>query len=255
MTNILLMNDIQSKALHYAKKKAKIFNKQVYYNSLTRFINMGYDEDLLHKVIDYITKIDLIIHFDGRWLSSADKIKNGFEIFGTNTNTFLESWTVQRLDWENNLFGGIYDKSCDPSLRVKYGCLNLLNDRCGCRSATVYGQSYAIMKNEIKNRTSFIAGDSSGKQSHICTFDHFSHLLLYISDKLLRDIITTMCDSSEEKYKNISGVSYSYEYIEAQIHGDIDIKNDIEKIMLSKNQISKDIIDRLVRDKIKYDII
>lgn len=252
------MDQIQIDALRWCFLKAKIYHKNVYPNSVIRFLEMGLNEQDLTDTIDYIKNIDAIVHF-GRdqqhpvpWLSNEDFLKNTFEVYGGGNYTD-DGVYGGRMDWENNLFNKIYKQSCDHKLRVKYGCLNLMSDARGCGSAAGYGRSYMILKPEVKKRTTFVSGDSCQKQTHICTFEHFVQLILYLDEATLRNVIS-MAKFIKGKTHIRPDVNNLYNYVEIQIHGDVQISRDVEHIMMYRPNIDAAIIHRLKRDGIPYTI-
>ena len=124
----------------------------------------------------------------------------------------------------------------------------------GCTSARHYGNSYIILKPEIKARITFTHGDSSWDISSqsICTFGNFAQLFLHLKQKTLIDIVN-LIKYNKGILKQRPIIS-PYTYIEIQIHGDLDIKRDCEHIMLYYLDSSTNIIDRLNKDKIPYTI-
>ncbi len=247
------LNQIHIKALNWCSKKARIYHKNVYDNVVIRFLNEGYSRDCIDNVINYIKNIDPIIHF-GRcitgpivWLETEQKLKNLFEI----GNSFVQA----RTQWENNLFNKIYDDNCDFNIRVKYGCLNLMNNKMGCGSATGYGKSYIILKQKVKNRITFVCGDSAEMQPHMCTFDHFVQLLLYLNLSTLNDVIK-MANYTKQKNDGLCvqypQVNNMYVYVEIQIHGDVVLSHDVERIMLYRPHSNDRILQRLDLDNIPY---
>ena len=247
------LHQTQRLALKWCAKKARIYHKSIMDNVIIRFLELDLTRSDLQIAIDYIRDIDPIVHF-GRtvdWLKTENKMKNCFEIGSmpiTSDNI--------RIKWEHNLFGGRYFVECEPNVRVKYGCLNLMSDDQGCRMAHGYGRSYMIIKPELKSRITFVCGDSSGMQSHICTFDHFVQLFLYLDPIILKHIIN-MAKYKKGIVKEKPNVNLCYMYIEMQIHGDIDITKDVDHIMLSgpRSMFVPEIVDRLHRDNIPFTIM
>lgn len=256
LDNMLIENldALQTKVMKWCMKKAKIYHNNVYPNAEIRFIQLGYSKEDLMAIIDYVKNVDVIMHFGGRgvyWLATTDRLMNMFEVVGNND---------VRIDWENNLFNKFYDATCTGRQRVKYGCLNLLSEEKGCETARDYGVSYFIMKPEVKQRTTFVCGDSSQKQMHICTFDHFVQLMLYVETSTIHKMIkiTKYRQNPDPDSDNIHVANNRnyYNYIEVQIHGDILINRDISRVMLSSCDACSypDILDRLERDNIPYTI-
>jgi hypothetical protein len=251
-----ILNQVQLEVMRKCRLKAKIYHTNVYQNSLIRFIQLGYTEDDLKSALYYLKNIDLIVHFGKReppsWLVSDTQLRNTFEI-----NNYVNGGDGCRKEWEDNLFFKLYTHDCDSSSRVKYGCLNLLNDPEGCRSAHGYGISYMILKENVKQRTTFVCGDSAGMQQHICTFLHCAQLLLYMHELLLINVINIANKKEEEPQLDINTNIHiiNYVYIEAQIHGDVIFLRDISKIVLHHSHATHEIVGHLERIGIPYDII
>jgi len=249
------LSDIQVAALKWCSLKAKIFHNNVYQNAMIKFLDMGYNENDLINTLDYIKNLDAIVHF-GRcsnnrpieWLKIDTHLKNTFEVHNKCDSA--------RVEWEDNLFHKVYKSDCSPKERVKYGCLNLLSDNAGCQSAHGYGQSYMILKNDIKPRITFVCGDSCTKQQHICTFDHCVQLLLYLDPITLKNVITlaSMKKSQTANLNDLQKINRHYNYVEMQIHGDVMLTRDISHIMLYEMQVDRAIIDRLKYLRIPYTI-
>jgi hypothetical protein len=204
----------QAQALEYARRKAELFHRQTSFNVKSRFAGLGYDEEIMKKVIEHIKNVKVIIHVDLNgimpFMFSDTLYRNQFEVNKINNN-----WI--RVDWENNLFHKLYgDWNVNVSEKVKYGCLNMYNQQFGCASAHLYGESYFVLKDSLKERITFVNGDSSFKQIHICTFPYFQHLLLYVDNRMIHNLASIV--TGKNYLKN------TYPYIEAQIHGDVDFR-------------------------------
>jgi hypothetical protein len=132
-----------------------------------------------------------------------------------------------RNDWENNLFGKIYS-DCSPTERVKYGVINILSTKNGVSCATSYGCAYLILSDHMRDRISFVHGDSSMKQPHLATYKNFYHIIYYLSDA----IVSAMMEGAK---KGSECQNVSYNYIEMQIHGDLLFNRDIKGIILPRS--------------------
>lgn len=247
--NIVPLTETQKKAIDYSVKKSKIFSKNTHLNVVERFVHLGFDEIILKKTVKYLESLNIVIHLD---ISRDIKLilkdgyyKNQFET-GTSHGALSR---VARLDWEANLFKGIYNQSTD-SEKVKYGAVNLLSQKSGVLGAYGYGNSYLLLKQSVKERATFVIGDSATKQIHIITFKHPTVILNLIDDRLLNQVIF--------KANNLPGIipNMSYSYIEAQIHGPLNIFTDVEMIMLNPvYRKNTDILSLLDKYGIKYDFI
>ena len=80
----------------------------------------------------------MIIHSKLMYLSYC---RNQFET-KTSNGTLCEK---TRTGWEDRLFNKHYHDA-KPFDRVKYGCLNIVNDPKGVNAANAYGDSFVILK-------------------------------------------------------------------------------------------------------------
>lgn len=228
----------QKLAIKYCKKKSKIHEDQARGTVLINFIQLGFTEEDLDKVINYI-KNDIKVTINvgqntiANFLINEDHYKSGFEL-----NIFEKN--SQRDNWEKNLFHSIYD-DCQPIERVKYGALNMFNKKDGVESCKGYGECIFVLKDELKNRISFVKGDSCTMMFHICTFKYCTALLVHLSDDYLKSLVAHVNNNVIDKPKH-----KVFHYIEAQIHGSIRLNMDIEKLLVP----SKIMNDRAIENKL-----
>ncbi len=216
------LTEKQQKVVKHCTKKARIFSKNVEAHVFKRFLEMDYGMEELDKVRDYIkNKVNIIIHFNGTLVEkfiSDGHYKSCFEVTGKGVG--YNSW---RSTKEKNIFGGFYDDTTEPSERLKYGCINLFNSPTGWTAAQAYGRSFLVLKQEVKLRTTYLYGNSSGNETYIQNFDSCNNMLLFIPQNMLKDLI--------EYVINGKIPTQSHTYVECQIHGDIDFNRDIEDIV------------------------
>ncbi len=219
----------QKNALAFAHKKSKTYSKNTRLDAIYKFNLMGYTKEDFNRSVDYIKNdVNIIIHVNldnvlESIINDSDGLyRNRFET-GTSGGCNFDK---PRRDWENSLFSKLYDNA-QPYERVKYGALNVTNSINGIGTCLHYGDSYFVLKKQVKNRSTFVIGDSSNMQMHLCTFEHFNILLSLIPNNLLKDIITVAL----KKEKSLNN---NYEYIEAQIHGPVRMNQDIEILMVNK---------------------
>jgi hypothetical protein len=161
-------------------------------------------------------------------LVNESHLKNGFEL-----GRFSAKKTCARSIWEMNLFKGVYDEITEPVERVKYGALNIFNEKSGIYACSGYGNVFFVLKDQVKNRISFVNGDSSQMMFHICTFKYCTALFVHLPDDYLKALILHVLEN-----KKVEKAQY-FNYIEAQIHGLVRINMDIE-ILCIKNSLVKD---------------
>lgn len=214
------LTSAQEKALTYANLKAKIHSKQTRGIILSRFIGLGYTENDLNKVLNYLQfDCDVTINCPTNILIqhivNSTHFKNGYEV-----NRY-EAYLKSRTEWENNLFNNAYSET-EFVERPKYGALNVLQLSTG--SANAYGHSYFVLKPEVKNRITFVNGDSSLQMFHICTFSNPIAILIHLSDQHINMIVGAM----NSHFTKIQPMNY----IECQIHGMLRFNFDFKKLYL-----------------------
>ena len=81
-----------------------------------------------------------------------------------------------RDQWEKKLFGGAYHGvSHNPSLRPKYGALNLFYHQNG--AAPRFGSCYLILNSRVHDRSTFTYHDSSTLHDKVGTKKNFHRIM------------------------------------------------------------------------------
>ena len=214
----------QIKALEYVNKKAKVHELNTAHIVKLRLINLGFDVSKYDEIKKYITekvKVTINIRLTTilTFLDNEPILKNLFEVHGENAG---------RRMWENNLFNQIYS-TAQHSAQVKYGALNIFQEESGIQSCRGYGHSVMVMRDKIKKRISFVNGDSACMQLHICNFSYCMQLFVYVHDDFLQKLVAKIDDNVVH--------SFQYPYVEAQLHGEINIDKDVETIIIPGSEI------------------
>ncbi|MGH3703327.1 MAG: DUF3626 domain-containing protein [Agromyces sp.] len=113
-----------------------------------------------------------------------------------------------RWEWERRLFGGQYDAS-EPEARPKYGSLSLDGDEYG--GSPRFGSSHLRLREDVLDRTTFCVPDSVFGPTRFGTADRFA------------------LDDAVEEYGFDDPLDA---YVEAQVHGPIDLEADVEALVL-----------------------
>lgn len=113
-----------------------------------------------------------------------------------------------RWVWESRAFRGAYD-SCEPSARPKYGALNY--KKLGSGGSPRFGSSYFKLKPTLLDRVTFCYPESFFGPRGYGAGRHVGHLI-------------EMADADERDPLD--------HYIEAHVHGVIDIHEDIQAVVL-----------------------
>lgn len=125
---------------------------------------------------------------------------------------------------QNIVFSDVYKDSSD-SERPKYGSINICKSICGDVLCHRYGEICLKYKDEVKERSTFTFGDSFLMMTYVCTFKNLDHILFHLDIYSINKIINLINN------ENINKIPLN-QYIEAQIHGDVDITKDVESISI-----------------------
>lgn len=113
--------------------------------------------------------------------------------FETGTSSGKLSTNI-RATWEDELFAKAYNgaRAFD---RPKYGSCNIANDPSGVRCCRVYGESYLVLGDNVRLRTTFTGLDSSNVANahagnrRMATCEHYAHVLAEYSDDELKSLL------------------------------------------------------------------
>lgn len=135
-----------------------------------------------------------------------------------------------RDGWEERLFGGAYhaDGGAPPGERPKYGALNLYRHPDG--AAPRFGSCHVRLRPEVNTRATYCHGDSHFGPVDVGTIDAFSRVLAGL---LAQD------GGAVEAVRGLPGAPAGSvpgrkldAYVEAQVHGDIDLATDAEALVV-----------------------
>jgi len=224
----LKLTPVQIAVVDTAIKKSKHYSKNVKELLRGKIISMGYKKTDIRIVEKYFKTIKTIMHFRAeslmKLLCDDTHFRNLFEI---NKSGGSSNCTA-RSSWENNMFRSAY-KDAKPFDKVKYGTLNIFASSYGVKSAHGYGTSYFILKDHNHERVTYVHGDSSLKEMHIGSYKGFYHIIYYLKDNVLKSLLEKIINNVEPDDK------ISFSYIEAQIHGELQLNRDIEKVVIADN--------------------
>jgi len=147
--------------------------------------------------------------------------------------------------WEDELFEGAY-RGAPPGDRPKYGALALMGHADG--AAPRFGCCYLRLRPIVSRRCTFTWGDSHLGPAHVGTVDELWSVIaalfddvrsrgatlgvsgldeLTLRERLLRDLPARL---PEEPVRQPLGRALD-EYIEAQVHGPIDLRRDVDALV------------------------
>jgi len=102
-----------------------------------------------------------------------------------------------------------------------------MNDPTGVVTARAYGDSYFVLDDNVRKRLTFVVGDSSQQEIHLCTLQSSNIMLNLLSEDMLKKAM----DISSGKRE--CSMNDSYSYIEFQVHGDIRLDRDVAELVVN----------------------
>jgi hypothetical protein len=115
----------------------------------------------------------------------------------------------ERWAWESRMFGGAYDDA-DPALRPKYGALNYLGREIG--GSPRFGSCHLRLRPHVLSRTTFCYPDS--------------HLDPQSFGVAARMRLVELANENTSKLEVLD------DYVEAHVHGLVDVSRDVEAVVL-----------------------
>jgi len=170
----------------------------------------------------------------GEFLVNDTHYRNQFET--RSSNGLLNTGT--RTAWEHDLFGDAYDRA-EPHERPKYGVLDVMNDHRGIMSCYHYGDSYLVLKN-ARLRCTFAPEDSGGMcGSRLAVLDQYAHVLLEYEDHELLEV-ARVASAPEGSDERIGDSMLIGDYKEAQLHGEVDLKKHVKRLVVNERHHTAD---------------
>ncbi|MFC8830323.1 DUF3626 domain-containing protein [Streptomyces sp. NPDC057137] len=133
-----------------------------------------------------------------------------------------------RDGWEERLFGGAYHRGATRGERPKYGALDLYGHPDG--ASPRFGSCHVRLRPEVGARATYCHGDSHLGPADIGTIDAFS------------PVLAGLLAESPNAVEAVGRLPYTVighepgrkldEYVEAQVHGDIDLARDAEALVV-----------------------
>ncbi|MFN8670907.1 MAG: DUF3626 domain-containing protein [Candidatus Sericytochromatia bacterium] len=271
-----MLSDSQLKALNHVKNYSLDFKKESLeqINYILKMSNIS--DKIFEKAIFNIKEhAKVCIHFHPDRLASNFKtiIENLLidGVYKSQFETLISSGSVsaykggQRDLWEQDLFGGFYNiNSTNNSERPKYGALNLILYPDG--PAPNFGSCYFILDKKVSKRCSFTYLDSYQMPKERGALDEFDYILSgLLKDSFIKDsvlgknnirpdkLVKYLAKNLNKNYDYLSakkqGKNLSH-YIEAQIHGEINLKNDVEVLVADpsfKNTYIETVFEKLCK--------
>lgn len=152
-----------------------------------------------------------------------------------------------RFLWEQRLFFDAYPRQAKD--RPKYGALNLFNYADG--ASVRFGSCFFTLKPKVLERTTFSYGDSSENPSVLCTANTFSGILAGLlknvreNGRLLNQVVSSEQEALAMLLVPVTGsrrMGRNLDFcIEAHVHGDISLKEDVAGFYLDESFAGTDI--------------
>eukprot|EP00434_Breviolum_minutum_P041242 symbB.v1.2.036685.t1/scaffold5166.1/size30171/2 len=224
------MATCQCKAVRHIRKLAKRNHQDALPKLQDRVARLGYKEDDLWLTLAWIRELaPVIVHVDlDKMLTFMEKDTHYRNQFETKTSGGLLK-PATREKWERDLFGGCYDGA--PGFdRPKYGVQNVMNDPRGVVKCKQYGDSYLVLK-DSRLRCTFSPEDSANlKADKLAVLDFYGHVLALYDDRELVETIKVATQTDSALLGDSEKVGHM-KYKEAQIHGEVDFRRHVERLV------------------------
>ncbi|WP_409484993.1 DUF3626 domain-containing protein [Arsenicicoccus dermatophilus] len=165
-------------------------------------------------------------------LAAGGRYRSQFET-GTSNGGLTAHPGGARWLWERDLFGGAYDDA-PATERPKYGALDHRRRPLG--GAPRFGSAHLRLREHMLDRATFCFPDSAYAPTRFATSRHFD--LLPLAEAHDRAVAQ---DPDDEDHDPLDG------YVEAQVHGRLSLRDDVEALVLDPCYRGTDVADRAAR--------
>jgi hypothetical protein len=199
------------------------------------------DADTLIDLIASHARITLNFHPDrllpdGRSVAeslAADGIYRSQYETGVTAGSRSAFLGGERDTWERGLFGDHHHATVTPADRPKYGALNLAHVPDG--AAPRFGSAHVRLRPAVSRRATFTVGDSHLGPVDIGTIDEFRMVLGGFLHRPTADgteIAALRALADADRRPPADNGRQLDDYIEAQVHGVVDVGTDAEAVVL-----------------------
>ncbi len=193
-----------------------------------KVVKLGYKEEDVFDLLEYFEhKVPLVVHIHihkhMQFFVKDTNYRNQFETNKSSGSTCRQS----RTGWEKRMFDDRYTGATHFE-RVKYGTINCDKNIAGVSCASGYGQSYLVLKNDVRYRCTFTEKDSSNSDSKCGTLKYCAHVLNKFNDNEMKAVMRACKGLDQDKNLKFST------YKELQIHGPLEFAVDIEKLCINE---------------------
>lgn len=274
------LTSAQAEALHHVRSKALLMQSRMRETAEHVLARTSPASSLrLYELLLTIAKharVTLNFHPD-RILSGGLTVVEGLLLNGVYQSQFVTGVTNgsrsafpggDRDRWEGMLFGGAYQhEDVQNGERPKYGALNLMNYADG--ASPRFGSCYLRLRPHLLSRCTFTFGDSHTGPEPIGTIDVFEPLLAALLEQIettgealgspnadVPSVVGRLLKLREASAYDAPGVIGRAldDYIEAQVHGDIDLSTDVEALVADPSYQETPVGDQLSSLCAQYNI-
>lgn len=215
-------------------------------NAQHRLASLGVSPEQTARLVDTIrAKGRLTLNFHPDRLASNDrtvaaglladgKYRSQFET-GISNGGRTAVPDGDRTRWETYLFGEAYGHDSSP--RPVYGALDLFDDPMG--GSPRFGSSFVVLETSCIERATFTVGDSHLGQEDLGTIDQMTSVLAGAAEECAtgggfgRDLsVAKLFDTAASADDQERSARELDHYIEAQVHGAIELSEDVSAIHL-----------------------
>ena len=143
-----------------------------------------------------------------------------------------------RQRWEHALFGGAYT-DVDPGdvAFPVYGAWDLVGDPHG--GSPRFGSCFLVLSDDVRERTTMCLGDSHASPADVGTFDRPWCLLVGLAEQADAGTLLATSADPADLLTVLNGTPSTItprrdldHYVEAQVHGGIDLRRDVNAVVL-----------------------
>jgi hypothetical protein len=240
----------QQRVLDDKAERAAQLSKDAAKKLLKAAKKLGYTADDLETVKDQLRRSELTINFDASkkigdkplpelFTDKDARVKNMFETGSSGgASDFMGREGVER-----GLFG--YDQitpsspMSEKAERPKYAALNPTTSPLGGADRSSYGSSALVLNDAVRSRMTITPDDTFSYRDRpdvVGTFDHLDHVLLARMEAKRPEETRALFDTILAHARGDRGHIDGFDYLEGQIHGDVDIARDVAYIRANFNE-------------------
>ena len=243
-----LLNETQKKALSVASDRATKKVADARKSLLERIKTWSFGEADLDKLVAYIqtySPVTIQFHPDKK-LPGGKNVVEGFAEEPEYKNQFqtkISSGSLcptagsSRDGWEKKCFAGVYhEHDLNPDERPKYGGLSALNSPSG-NGGNWYGKCFFELRQDVKFRTTVTPRNSCGCTAEDVTTIDAVEVMLDQVGKKDQSYLKSMFEVARGERHSVKQ-SYSGSYVEAQIHGTVDLARDVDFVVIDTKYVA-----------------